>query len=212
MNKKGKDIAEELKEVVPGLNLPATAPFTVPEGYFNTLPEQVMHHIKAAEAAGMPVQEELAALSPLLADIPRQQPRQVPQGYFAALPNQVMAAIAAQEKAPAKVISITASRRRYMPWAAAACIAGCLAIGALFLFRGGAVRSTNSLDAQLAAIPDQEIVDYLQMHSDAFDNDAIFSNVSSEDVVDELPKISTDLSNLPAEAIQKYLENTDWSN
>lgn len=193
------------------MNLPATAPFTVPEGYFNNLPHQVMQGIKAAEAAGMPVQEELAALSPLLAGIPR-QPRQAPQGYFAALPNQVMAAIAAQEKAPAKVISITASRRRYMPWAAAACIAGCLAIGALFLFRGGAVRSTNSLDAQLAAIPDQEIVDYLQMHSDAFDNDAIFTNVSSEDVVEELPKISTDLSSLPAEAIQKYLENTDWSN
>ncbi|HEU4553270.1 MAG TPA: hypothetical protein VFS25_10570 [Chitinophaga sp.] len=211
MNKKGKDIAEELKEVVPGLNLPATAPFTVPEGYFNTLPHQIMQGIKAAEAAGMPVQEELAALSSLLAGIPR-QPRQAPQGYFAALPNQVMAAIAAQEKAPAKVISITASRRRYMPWAAAACIAGCLAIGALFLFRGGAVRSTNSLDAQLAAISDQEIVDYLQMHSDAFDNDAIFTNVSSEDVVEELPKISTDLSSLPAEAIQKYLENTDWSN
>jgi len=217
MNKKGKDIADELNEVVPGLNLPVAPPFTVPEGYFDTLPEQLLQRVKTTAAKPEPVQEELTALSPLLASVPRHQPQGVPQNYFTTLPNRVMAAIAAQEQAPAaqeapaKVIPMR-PRRRYMPWAAAACIAGCLAIGALFLFRGGAVRNTNSLEAQLAAIPDQDIVDYLQAHSDAFDNDAIFSNVSSEDVADELPRISTDLSNLPAEAIQKYLENTGWSN
>jgi hypothetical protein len=122
-----------------------------------------------------------------------------------------MAAITAEEQAiPAKVVPLHTTRRRYMTWIAAASVAAILA-GALFMFRGTS-HNTNSLEAQLAGIPDQEIVDYLQTHSDAFDNEAIFSNVSTEEVADELPSMSTGLSNLPSEAIQKYLESSGWQN
>jgi hypothetical protein len=211
MNKKGKDIADELEEIVPGLNLPAGVPFTAPEGYFNALPEQIMQRIRAANADPEPVQEELAALSSLLAAAPRLQPQSVPSGYFEKLPNRVMAAITAEEQAiPAKVVPLRNTRRRYITWTAAAAVAAILA-GALFMFRG-ASHNTSSLEAQLAGIPDQEIVDYLQAHSDAFDNEAIFSNVSTEEVADELPSMSTGLNNLPSEAIQKYLESSGWQN
>jgi len=211
MNKKGKDIAEEMEEIVPGLNLPADAPFRAPEGYFNALPEQIMQRIRAANADPEPVQEELAALSSLLAAAPRPQPQSVPQGYFEELPNRVMAAIAAEEQAiPAKVVPLRNTRRRYMAWIAAASVAAILT-GVLFMFKGTS-HNASSLEAQLAGIPDQEIVDYLQTHSDAFDNEAIFSNVSTEEVADELPSMSTDLSNLPSEAIQKYLESSGWQN
>jgi len=210
MNKKGKDIADELVEIVPGLNLPADAPFTAPEGYFNALPEQIMQRIRAANADAEPVQEELAALSSLLAAAPRPQPQSVPSGYFEKLPERVMAAIAEERAIPAKVVPLRNTRRRYMAWIAAASVAAILT-GALFMFKGTS-HNASSLEAQLAGIPDQEIVDYLQTHTDAFDNEAIFSNVSTEEVADELPSMSTDLSTLPTEAIQKYLESSGWQN
>ncbi|HEY8915385.1 MAG TPA: hypothetical protein VIM87_03075 [Chitinophaga sp.] len=210
MNKKGKDIADELVEIVPGLNLPADAPFTAPEGYFNALPEQIMQRIRAANADAEPVQEELAALSSLLAAAPRPQPQSVPSGYFEKLPERVMAAIAEERAIPAKVVPLRNTRRRYMAWIAAASVAAILT-GVLFMFKGTS-HNASSLEAQLAGIPDQEIVDYLQTHTDAFDNEAIFSNVSTEEVADELPSMSTDLSTLPTEAIQKYLESSGWQN
>lgn len=210
MNKKGKDIADELVEIVPGLNLPADAPFTAPEGYFNALPEQIMQRIRAANADAEPVQEELAALSSLLAAAPRPQPQSVPSGYFEKLPERVMAAIAEERAIPAKVVPLRNTRRRYMAWIAAASVAAILT-GVLFMFKGTS-HNASSLEAQLAGIPDQEIVDYLQTHTDAFDKEAIFSNVSTEEVADELPSMSTDLSTLPTEAIQKYLESSGWQN
>ena len=210
MNKKGKDIADELEEIVPGLNLPADAPFMAPEGYFNALPEQIMQRIRAANTDPEPVQEELAALSSLLAAVPRPQPQSVPSGYFEKLPERVMAAIAEERAIPAKVVPLRNTRRRYMAWIAAASVAAILT-GVLFMFKGTS-HNASSLEAQLAGIPDQEIVDYLQTHTDAFDKEAIFSNVSTEEVADELPSMSTGLSNLPSEAIQKYLESSGWQN
>jgi len=210
MNKKGKDIADELVEIVPGLNLPADAPFKAPEGYFNALPEQIMQRIRAANTDQEPVQEELAALSSLLAAAPRPQPQSVPSGYFEKLPERVMAAIAEERAIPARVVSLRNTRRRYMAWIAAASVAAILT-GVLFMFKGTS-HNASSLEAQLAGIPDQEIVDYLQTHTDAFDKEAIFSNVSTEEVADELPSMSTDLSTLPSEAIQKYLESSGWQN
>jgi len=210
MNKKGKDIADELVEIVPGLNLPADAPFKAPEGYFNALPEQIMQRIRAANTDQEPVQEELAALSSLLAAVPRPQPQSVPSGYFEKLPERVMAAIAEERAIPAKVVPLRNTRRRYMAWIAAASVAAILT-GVLFMFKGTS-HNASSLEAQLAGIPDQEIVDYLQTHTDAFDKEAIFSNVSTEEVADELPSMSTDLSTLPSEAIQKYLESSGWQN
>lgn len=210
MNKKGKDIADELVEIVPGLNLPADAPFTAPEGYFNALPEQIMQRIRATNTDQEPVQEELAALSSLLAAAPRPQPQSVPSGYFEKLPERVMAAIAEERATPARVVPLRNTRRRYMAWIAAASVAAILT-GVLFMFKGTS-HNASSLEAQLAGIPDQEIVDYLQTHTDAFDKEAIFSNVSTEEVADELPSMSTDLSTLPSEAIQKYLESSGWQN
>ncbi|KAA2244479.1 hypothetical protein F0L74_00410 [Chitinophaga agrisoli] len=209
MNKKGKDIVGELEEIVPGLRLPAETPYQAPAGYFEQLPGQIMQRIQAENAAT--VQDELAALSPLLAAAPRQQPMSAPQGYFDGLADRIMNDIQSGTTAnPAKVVPIR-SRRRYLSWAAAACLTGCIALGALFIFRHNPAPATN-FEAQLAGIPDQEIVDYLQNHTDAFDNEAIFSNVSKMDVADELPRISTNLYDMPEAAIEKYLENSGLSN
>jgi hypothetical protein len=210
MTKKGKDIVEELEQITPGFNLPpAPPPYKVPAGYFDALPEQVLQNIRKQDAADQ-AQEELEALSPLLATAPRQQPLSVPDGYFDDLSSRIMTSVAAQaEKAPARVVPIK-SRRRYLSWAVAACLLAGIGLSALFLLRQNTVSS--NMEAQLAGVSDQEIVDYLQARSDAFDNDAIFSNVSNVETAEELPKMPNSLSDLPAEAIEKYLENTGYSN
>jgi len=220
MNTKGKDIVEELEEIVPGLRLPAEMPYQAPAGYFEQLPGQILQRIKAAEAGT--VLEELEALSPLLAAAPRQQSMSVPAGYFEGLAGRIMSGVAQAEETPAKVEEAPAvkpaakvvpmrSRRLYLSWAAAACLAGCVALGGLFIFRHSPTTG-NNFEAELAGIPDQEIMEYLQNHSDAFDNEAIFTNVSNTEVADELPKLSTGLDDMPSEAIEKYLENTGTSN
>ena len=61
--------------------------FQVPDGYFDSLPDQVMHRIETAEQVehlldGRPVGDSFSA----------------PEGYFAALPDQVMDRIHASEQ------------------------------------------------------------------------------------------------------------------
>lgn len=209
MTNKGNDIVKELEEIVPGFNLPPTPPpYGVPAGYFENLPEQVMQRIRTQEAD--PVQEELEALSPLLATASRQQPLSAPEGYFNDLATRIMTCVSQAQEAPARIVPIR-SRRRYLSWAVAASLLALVGLSSLFLLRRNT--GTGNLDSQLAALSDQEIVEYLQTHSDAFDNEAILSNVSNVEVADELPKMSTGLSDLPTEAIEKYLENSgEWSN
>ena len=210
MTNKGNDIVKELEEIVPGLNLPPTPPpYGVPAGYFDQLPEQVLQRIRSMEAD--PVQEELSELSPLLATASRQLPLSAPDGYFNDLSTRIMAGISETQENTARVVPIH-SRRRYRLWAVAASVVALLGLStlSLFLFRHNS--GTGSFEAQLAGVPDQAIVEYLQSHTDAFDNEAILSSVSSAAVADELPKISTNLDELPEEAIQKYLESSEWSN
>ena len=208
MTNKGNDIVKELKEIVPGFNLPPTPPpYGVPAGYFENLPEQVMQRIRTQEAD--PVQEELEALSPLLATARRQQPLSAPEGYFNDLATRILAGVSQAQEAPARIVPIR-SRRRYLSWAVAASLLVLIGVSSLFLLRRNT--GAGNLDSQLAALSDQEIVEYLQTHSDAFDNEAILSNVSNVEVADELPKMSTSLSDLPTDAIEKYLENSGWSN
>jgi len=199
---------KELEEIVPGLNLPPTPPpYGVPEGYFDQLPGQVLQRIRSLEAD--PVQEELSELSPLLAAAPRQMPLSAPEGYFDSLSTRIMAGISQAQEAPARVIPIR-SRRRYYSWAVAASLLVLVGLSTMFLLRRNT--GAGSFEAQLASVPDQEIVDYLQSHTDAFDNEAILSSVSNVEIADELPKISTNLNDVPEEAIQKYLESAEWSN
>lgn len=62
--------------------------FSVPDGYFDELPDQVMRRI--SESAGS-VSDDISLEDKLESDFP------VPEGYFDSLPEQVMARIAAGE-------------------------------------------------------------------------------------------------------------------
>lgn len=84
-------ISREVAQIGRGL------PYTVPAGYFESLPGQLLEKVKAAEAAATSPQEELAGLSPLLAGLSRKLPFAAPAGYFSELTEQVVSGAQAIE-------------------------------------------------------------------------------------------------------------------
>src|SRR5688572_11121789 len=65
--------------------------YTVPDGYFEELANQVLSRIKALETPD--AVEELQLLSPLLTQINRETPYTVPVGYFDGLEEKLMQGI-----------------------------------------------------------------------------------------------------------------------
>ena len=62
--------------------------YTVPNGYFEGLPTQILNRIKAFEAAD--AREELAYLSPLLSNVSKEMPYSVPAGFFQNLSEDIL--------------------------------------------------------------------------------------------------------------------------
>ena len=80
MNKKD-NILQELKELQSMLaEISPKNCYTIPEGYFEMLPAQVLSKIKATEATN--AADELAHLSPLLSRFSKTMPYSVPADYF----------------------------------------------------------------------------------------------------------------------------------
>lgn len=86
------NILQELNEL--GSSLTKVTPqniYTVPDGYFDDLAQQVMNRIKLLEAEN--TEEELKLLSPMLASISKQMPYSVPSGYFDNLQEKMMQSV-----------------------------------------------------------------------------------------------------------------------
>ena len=86
------NILQELNEL--GSSLPKETPlniYTVPDGYFDGLAQQVMNRIKPLEAEN--TEEELKLLSPMLASISKEMPYSVPVGYFDNLEEKLMQSV-----------------------------------------------------------------------------------------------------------------------
>lgn len=229
-------ISDELMQIAPGVNWPADVPFTVPAGYFEQLPAAVLLQIQledlrseTAAAPGRPgtvpagyfealpnailqriqaeenqpgmaaVNAELEGLSPFLAAIPREMPFTVPSGYFESLgANHIPAAN------PLRT-AYRNSTATWLKWTVAACLTAFIGSSAL-LFVINNNNHHNNIEKQLEALDDQDIVNYLQTHTDPFDNDAFFAtSVETTPVQRQLNEA------VPLEAIEKYLQRTDLS-
>jgi hypothetical protein len=187
----------ELETISPLLSeAPKTVPFTVPQGYFEQLSAQILNKIE--------IEEELESISPLLAGIgiPKQFPLSAPEGYFAQLTANIMADI---ETTPAKA-KVVPMRKTYLKWAAAACFIAMISAGTLFFMHDKQQIATPATENALADISDQEIVEYLQTHMDAFDKEELLSLASLNTTPGTVPLPET--SELSDEAIQRYLEKT----
>jgi len=82
-------ILNELRDLDSTLgNLSPQNLYSVPYGYFEGLPTQIMNRIKALEATN--AKDELEFLSPLLSNVSKETPYSVPDGYFQSLTGSLL--------------------------------------------------------------------------------------------------------------------------
>lgn len=153
--------------------------FKLPENYFDTLPDKINSIIRL---------EELHHESP-------QEIFSIPENYFDTLESKIKAKISAEEpkKTEVKVRTLFSSWTTY---AAAACITAIISFGVYF-------NNTKSQDinAQIAELPADEIVDYLQLYSDAGDAPEIIKTIEDGS---ELSQLNPELSE---QEIEMYLKS-----
>ena len=83
--------------------------FTVPEGYFDHFATSVLAKVKQTEAGS--VSDELSALSPFLAAIPKKTPYSTPENYFTELATD-LPSLMGKETLP----SVLSEHHRQMPY------------------------------------------------------------------------------------------------
>ncbi|WP_295121733.1 hypothetical protein [uncultured Chitinophaga sp.] len=193
--KKGKEIAEELKGLAPGMPVPDMPAYSIPDGYFDALPGMIMQRVMEEQHPVSSVQEELDEISPFLAAVPRHTPYSAPAGYFESL--ELPVAITADKKESGRVVTMAKRVKLLKRGLAAACIAAVISVGGVYLTNE---YNPGKIDQQLAALSDTEIEEYLQNHTDDFDTEAIFSTVSYES---ELPSVLDEVS---TDALEEFVD------
>jgi hypothetical protein len=174
--------------------------YTVPDGYFNSLAENVLNKIKSLSN---PVQQELEEISPLLSKIPKTNVYSVPDTYF----EQSLSLIdVVNSKPQAKVISFGSKARKWINYAAAACIATILFGGGYLYLEKNKIQSAaplgeTNVQQQISQLSDDEIANYLEETN----NTGIYTNNGDEDYQPQNLNIQTMLQNVSDEEIQQYL-------
>lgn len=157
----------------------ATGGFTVPENYFDNLQQQITSRV-AVEAALNSQPEGFT----------------VPENYFDNLQNAITAKIARPEIKRSRGIVRQLLTSGVFKYAIAACFT--LAVGGALLFRQLesplAVHNRSYIHKALSNVPDEDIINYLQIHMDAAD---------TRGIMEEAGQINTDDVN--AEDLKNYL-------
>jgi hypothetical protein len=197
--------ADELKELSPLLaGFKKDVPFTLPEGYFDDLSQDVVAGVKAIEF----VQQELEIVSPILIQAKGKQVYQAPPGYFEQLPGIILKKVQQTSGKPAVSVPLVRTIYRY---AAAAIITGIVAIGAWLLFNNGSAPGNESATANhqgivspaaMQKLSDEEIIRYLDRNEVYIPEN--YSMVASDLKVEDLKYLLNDFSD---EELQQYLEN-----
>ncbi|MVT06648.1 hypothetical protein [Chitinophaga tropicalis] len=187
---------EELESISPFLaEIPGISPLPAPVGYFDQLPEMIMQKIEA--------QEELEAISPLLAEMPKTIPMSAPAGYFDQFSDTVLAAV---QEAPAAPKVVRMRIRPLIRWAAAASLLALVSTSTLLFLKNNQYNQSYS-EVNFSEISDQEIVDYLQAHMDAFDKEELATMAPAGENA-PIPAAG----DLSTEDIQSYLDNAGLLN
>lgn len=128
--------------------------FTVPADYFETLPLQI--------EAGIAEQN--------IRTIASADGFTVPGNYFSGLKQNILEKTKTNNQ-PDKSL-IKPIRSNWLRYAAAACVT--LVLGSVLIFNN----QKDSIESQLGSIPDQEIINYLQIHTDMADIPLIMESLS----------------------------------
>lgn len=150
-------------------------PFTIPSNYFETLTERIENRINLATIQTLVPTDGF----------------QVPVGYFAELTNRIHSKT--QEN---KVLG--RKKNMFSSWVSYSAAASVAMVIGVFLYFNSSVYSINN---KLADVPDQEIINYLQIHSTLADTPYIIENLSE----DGLQDVSTDVS---SEDLEQYINST----
>ena len=193
-----RDSDKEWQKDAPMLaSISRSTPFSVPDGYFDTLSEQLNARV-LIESERLKTQNNF----------------RVPENYFNELAHRIqnrisMESALGKEKEQGFLIpdsnlktlhDPTLSRvgRKKLYWigyATAACIT--MIIGSVIYFNS----NQYTINRKLSDIPDQEIINYLQMHTTVSDNQFIIEHLNTE----ELQQMDNDIS---AQELELYINNT----
>lgn len=184
-----------------------TNPFSIPDGYFKEMQQQLHSRIRIRQfddnenVFKIPddyfetLEDKLISISKLEGLKLNSQPETllVPEGYFDTLEQRIKAKLEAEDlkAAPTKI------KRLYSNWityAAAACITAIISFGIYFNTQN------NNIEAQMAKLPADEIVDYLQLYTDAGDAPMIINSIGAEVDISEIG------SEVSEQEIEQYLE------
>ena len=130
--------------------------------------------------------EDLGSEAPFLAGMEKINPYTVPNGYFKDLQSAILARTTQAPIAKPKVIQL------WMRYAAAACIT---LVAGTFVYLNQESAETPNFDA----IPDQEIVSYLQTNIDESDTELLLKNTE---------KLHLEEKNISTQELENYINQT----
>lgn len=152
--------------------------FTVPAGYFESLPLQIESRIAEQNIRNLASGDGF----------------KVPEGYFNNLQKSILTKTLSDQKVHKGLIKPI--RSNWIRYAAAACIT--LAVSSVFILNN----QKNNIESRLGKIPEQEIVDYLQIYSDMGDTPLIMESISQNV---NLGSIGSDISEAE---LEEYINTT----
>ena len=160
--------------LIESVRFESTAEFNIPDNYFEQLPSRIEERLAI---------ENIQSLVPSMGFT-------VLESYFSKLSEQIQSKIA--ELKPEKKNNLFYS---WISYSAAACIT--LVLGTALYFNSTAY----TIGRDLSEVSDQEIINYLQIHSTVGDNQYIIENLS----VEGMQQVTSDVS---SQEIEQYINST----
>lgn len=185
---------------------------TIPENYFQNLSTAVLEKIQSTEDDP---QQELRKLSPMLYAVQNENVFSVSKDYFKNLPGYILSTITGEQQA--KVVAL----KKKTLWSyAAAVVAGAIGISSLFLLTksntpagvqesktvassyvntASQFKNEQQIKNAVAALPADEIVNYLEATGSDLDNEALTANIEEKELPSKIDYLSDE------QALETYL-------
>jgi hypothetical protein len=201
-------VNEELEILSPLLSqIGKRTPFSTPAGYFEELSENAVAGAQAIDF----VNGALENLSPLMSSLKNKPVYEVPAGYFEQLPGEVLQAAKAQQ--PAKVVSISFTRR-FIQYAAAAVVAGVIAVAGWMYMNKGSEVTPNKGEVVVADVPrpelnklsDEVLEKYLESQTAAPAETAAAATGNTANAEIDTNDMKDMLADVSDEDLQQYLD------
>lgn len=175
------EVLQILKDTLVTL-FPVTKPrfSNVPEGYFDSLSDNILRKIKSLEVDN--ASAELKQLSPMLYTIQNENVFSIPKGYFENLPGVILDTVKPQQR----IVSIK-KRSKVWNYAVAAMLSGVVVISALLVSQNSTQQSAQV--SKVTAVPSY-IKEASRYKNEQQINEAI-STLAADDIIKYLEATGT---------------------